>query len=145
MQHYEHRHVVSFEETNVVGNVYYVNPIRWQGICREMFIHEHAHALLSDLANGLLLVTVRCSCNYFAEIFAFDEILIRMRLSELTQNRITMTFDYARRDGAGEQIVARGEQQIACMRRDSQRSVPVPVPSVLREALLPYMHTDSDR
>jgi enediyne core biosynthesis thioesterase len=101
--------------------------------------------LLSDLANGLLLVTVRCSCNYFAEIFAFDEILIRMRLSELTQNRITMTFDYARRDGAGEQIVARGEQQIACMRRDSQRSVPVPVPSVLREALLPYMHTDSDR
>ena len=30
-QYYEHRHVVSFEETNLVGNVYYVNYVRWQG------------------------------------------------------------------------------------------------------------------
>ena len=33
-QYYEYRHVVGFEETNLVGNVYYVNYVRWQGRCR---------------------------------------------------------------------------------------------------------------
>ena len=130
--------MVSFEETNLVGNVYYVNHIRWQGLCRETFIREHAFGVLSELSNGLALVTVRCSCNYLAEIFAFDEILIRMRLAGVSQNGLTMVFDYVRRSPAGEELVARGEQQIACMRRDGSRSVPTPVPAALREALKPY-------
>jgi acyl-CoA thioesterase FadM len=85
---YEHRHVVSFDETNLVGNVYYANHIRWQGLCREMFIREHAPGILDELKQGLLLVTIRCSCEYYAELFAFDEIAIRMRLADTTQNRI---------------------------------------------------------
>ena len=31
MPTYELRHIVGFEETNLVGNVYYVNHLRWQG------------------------------------------------------------------------------------------------------------------
>src|SRR5690348_15573999 len=61
MRTYEFRHIVSFEETNLVGNVYYVNHLRWQGLCRKMFIREHAPSVLADLSNGLALVTVRCS------------------------------------------------------------------------------------
>jgi enediyne biosynthesis thioesterase len=134
MRTYEFRHVVSFEETNLVGNVYYVNHLRWQGLCREMFIRDHAPSVLTELSNGLLLVTVRCSCEYFAELFAFDEIIVRMRLADMTQNRITMAFDYVR----GGEVAARGEQQIACMRREGSRSVPTPIPAALREALRGY-------
>src|SRR5260370_15193181 len=94
MRTYEFRHIVSFEETNLVGNVYYVNHLRWQGLCREMFIRDHPPSVLSELSKGLLLVTERCSCEYFAELFAFDEIVIRMRLTDITQNRMTMSFDY---------------------------------------------------
>jgi enediyne biosynthesis thioesterase len=134
MRTYEFRHIVSFEETNLVGNVYYVNHLRWQGLCREMFIRDHAPSVLTELSNGLLLVTVRCSCEYFAELFAFDEIIVRMRLADITQNRLTMAFDYVR----GDEVVARGEQQIACMRREGSRTVPTPIPSTLREALRDY-------
>src|SRR5215467_215043 len=67
MRTYEYRHVVSFEETNLVGNVYFVNHIRWQGLCREMFLRDYAPGVLAELSHGLALVTVRCSCNYFAE------------------------------------------------------------------------------
>jgi enediyne biosynthesis thioesterase len=134
MRTYEFRHIVSFEETNLVGNVYYVNHLRWQGLCREMFIRDHAPSVLTELSKGLLLVTVRCSCEYFAELFAFDEIVVRMRLADITQNRMTMAFDYIR----GDEVVARGEQQIACMRREGSRSVPTPIPSTLREALRGY-------
>ena len=138
MRAFEYRHVVGFEETNLVGNVYYVNHLRWQGRCREMFLREHAPEVLEELANGLALATVRCSCDYLAELEAFDSIVIRMRLGEVVQNRLTMLFEYWREKDGGEELVARGEQQIACMRREGTRTVPTSIPAALREALRPF-------
>jgi enediyne biosynthesis thioesterase len=45
-----------------------------------------------------------------------------------------MNFEYWR----GEELVARGEQQVACMQREGKQVVPVPVPTQLREALREY-------
>ena len=138
MRAFEYRHVVGFEETNLVGNVYYTNHIRWQGRCREMFLREHAPEVLASLANGFALVTTKVSCEYLAELAAFDELIIRMCLGSLKQNRIDMLFEYWRRKDDREELVARGEQQVACMHREAERMVPMPVPEVLREALRPY-------
>lgn len=138
MKSYEYRHVVGFEETNLVGNVYYVNHLRWQGRLREMFLRDHAPEILDELGRGLALVTVRCACEYLGELAPFDEVLIRMRLATLTQSRVSMVFDYWRVGHGGEELVARGEQQIACMRRHGAALVPAAVPASLREALLPY-------
>jgi enediyne biosynthesis thioesterase len=135
---YEYRHTVGFEETNLVGNVYYVNHLRWQGRCREMFLRDHAPEILDDLKQGLALTTIRCSCDYFIELEAFDQILIRMRLGEVVQNRLTLRFEYFRLTGRGEELIARGEQQVACMRRQGHETVPTPIPPALREALRPY-------
>src|SRR3712207_3968130 len=118
MRTYEYRHVVGFEETNLVRNVYYANHVLWQGRCREMFLRDHAPQILDELVRGLHLVTTRVSCEYLSELFALDEVVIRMRLGDLTQNRISMVFEYWRRTDDGEELVARGEQQTACMRQD---------------------------
>ena len=134
MRAYEYRHVVGFEETNLIGNVYYVNHVRWQGRCREMFLRDHAPEVIEALKYGLVLVTTRVSCEFMAELVAFDEVILRMRLGELAQNRITMNFEYWR----GEELVARGEQQVACMQREGNQVVPVPVPTQLRGALKEY-------
>ena len=138
MRTYEYRHIVGFEETNLVGNVYYVNHLRWQGRCREFFLREHAPEVLAELEQGLALVTVRCSCEYLAELSAFDEIAIRMRLGALMQNQVTILFEYFRLKGDSEELVARGEQHVACIRRDGERTVPAPLPLELREALQLY-------
>jgi len=135
---YEYHHLVGFEETNLVGNVYYVNHLRWQGRCREMFLRDHAPEILAELADGLALATVRCSCDYLAELEAFDEVVLRMRLGGVVQNRITLNFEYWRKNGEGEELVARGEQVVACMRREGKRAVPTAIPGPLREALKPY-------
>jgi enediyne biosynthesis thioesterase len=139
MRTYEYRHVIGFEETNLVGNVYYANHVRWQGRCREMFLHEHAREVLGTLKEGFALVTTRVSCEYLAELSAFDELVIRMRLGEMRQNRITMIFEYWRRTAGGEELVARGEQQVACMQREGERLAPSPVPLALQEALSLYV------
>jgi len=131
---YEMEHLVTFEETNLVGNVYYVNHLRWQGACRERFLEEHCPGVLGSLRDGLALATTRCSCTYFAELEAFDRVRVRMTLAGVSQNRVLMRFDYLR----GELLVARGEQEVACMRRDEQGMHPVPVPPEMLVALAGY-------
>ena len=141
MRAYEYRHAVSFEETNFVGNVYYVNPIRWQGRCRELFLRDHCPDVIESLSRDLRMVTLRCSCEYLAELGPGDEVIVRMRLAEQEQNRIVLSFDYHRPTVAGEELVARGEQEVACMKQGDGGLVPTQVPASLREALKPYQET----
>jgi enediyne biosynthesis thioesterase len=137
-QYYEYRHLVGFEETNLVGNVYYVNYLRWQGRCREMFLRERAPAVLADLRDDLKLFTLKVECEFMVEIGAFDELSIRMRLEDLTQTQIGFAFDYVRlRDGFDE-LIARGRQRIACMRGPNTNTKPTRVPEELRAALTQY-------
>jgi enediyne core biosynthesis thioesterase len=131
MRIFEYKHVVGFEETNLVGNVYYVNHLKWQGRTREMFLREHAPSVLAELASGLAMVTVHCECDYIEELVAFDEVTIRMTLGAIAQSRITMNFEYLR----GGTLIARGMQQIACMRKENGVMTPCPVPAELRAAL----------
>ena len=136
--YYEYRHLVGFEETNLVGNVYYVNYVRWQGRCRELFLRERAPEVLEDIRGDLKLFTLKVECEFLAEISAFDELSIRMRLEDLTQTQIGFAFDYVRvRDGY-EDLVARGRQRVACMRGPNNDTKPSRVPEALRAALAPY-------
>jgi enediyne biosynthesis thioesterase len=100
-----------------------------------MFLRDHAPSVLDELARGLALVTATVSCEYLDELFAFDQIVVRMTLAALGQSRVTMNFAYWR----GETLVARGSQQIACMRRENGVITPATLPADLREALETYV------
>jgi len=130
MQFFEYRHIVGFEETNVVGNVYYANHI------------------------GLALVTLSVSCDYYHELCAFDELAIRMSLADLSHHRMALGFEYwrisegksaagkdAQSSGTaerGEVLVARGQQELGCMGRRDGKLEPQAWPASLLEALRPY-------
>ena len=134
MKFYAYKQVIGFEETNLTGNVYFTNYFHWQGRAREHFLREYAPDILPQLEDGLALVTLNCSCSFLDEVKAFDEITVRMFLEDMHQNRITMRFEYWR-DTQEPVLVARGEQQIACMRRNEGRLMPTPVPECLRRAV----------
>jgi enediyne biosynthesis thioesterase len=137
MRSFDYRHVVGFEETNLVGNVYYVNHLRWQGRAREMFLRQYVPEILAELDQGLALVTLHCSCQYLGELKAFDQVVIRMFLSAIAQNRIAMRFEYWR-EGTKDELVGRGEQEIACMRRHGEQLLPTSIPIQLREVLAEF-------
>ncbi len=137
--YYEIRHTVGFKDTNLVGNVYYVNYLRWQGRCREMFLKEKAPSVLAEIQDGLKLFTLKAECELFSDITASDELAVRMRLEELTQTQIQFGFDYVKLPGDGQEtLVARGMQRITCMRGPNTATVPTPVPAELRHALARY-------
>jgi enediyne biosynthesis thioesterase len=135
--YYEIRHVVGFEDTNLVGNVYYVNYLKWQGRCRAMLLREKAPGILQEMQDDLKLYTVKAECEFFSEIAAFDELAVRMRLDELTQTQLQLSFDYVK-VADPEVLVARGVQRIATMRGPNTQPIPCQVPVELREALTPY-------
>ncbi|MGR6975172.1 acyl-CoA thioesterase [Streptomyces cynarae] len=137
-EYFEYRHTVGFEETNLVGNVYYVNYLRWQGRCRELFLQQKAPEVLAEVQDDLKLFTLKVDCEFFAEITAFDELSIRMRLSELGQTQLEFTFDYVKVTGGADVLVARGRQRIACMRGPNTNTVPSRIPEALARALEPY-------
>jgi enediyne biosynthesis thioesterase len=136
--YFDHHHVVSLEETNLVGNVYFSHFLRWQGQCREMFLMEHAPDVLTDLGGGLKIFTLTCTCEYLAEVSAFEKISIRLYLEEVTQSQIAFAFDYVRVNGSSEERVARGAQRVVCMRAGDDGIRPARVPESLRLALAPF-------
>ena len=135
---YEFEHVVGFQETNFLGNVYFVHLIAWQGRCRELFLRDEAADVLQALAEGLQLLTARCSCEYLAELHAFDRVVVRMRLGAITLNRIVLTFEYWLGSSDAETLVARGEQEVVCMRAEAGQQVATPIPEALARALGRY-------
>ncbi len=143
--YYEIRHTVGFEETNLVGNVFYVNYLRWQGRCQEVFLKQKAPNVLRELQLDLQLFTLNAECEFFANVSAFDELSIRMNIEELTQTQIQFSFDYVKLTEDGkEQPVGRGYQRIACMRGQGSDTVPCWVPDELRLALAPYSEAKSE-
>lgn len=135
MREYTLRHRVMFDETNVVGNVYFAHYLHWQGHCREDFLAEHAPGVLRDVRSGeLALATVSCSMEYYAECYALDQIEIGMTLRGSRGNRVEMNYEFRR----GGQLVARGAQSVSCMRRSDNGMLPVRVPVELSKALIPF-------
>ncbi len=129
---YEYRHVVGIEDTDLLGNVNYVNYVRWQGRAREMFLRDYAPDVVAGFAGGLRLLTVSCHCDYLRELALFDEVIVRMGLGELGQTQLVMTFEYWRQLTEGEELVATGEQRVACVRAENGHMVPARLPESMR-------------
>jgi enediyne biosynthesis thioesterase len=103
-----------------------------------MFLLEHAPGVLDELSDDLTLLTVKSECEYLAEVSAFDEVSIRMRVEELTQTQIGFAFDFVRLLAGVEELMARGRQRVACLRGVDGETTPAPVPPQLGAALETY-------
>jgi enediyne biosynthesis thioesterase len=85
-----------------------------------MFLRDHAREVLDGLKGDFALVTTRVSCEYLAELSAFDELVISMGLGEMKQNRITMLFEYWRTlPKAKSWLHAASSRWFACSGRES--------------------------
>jgi enediyne core biosynthesis thioesterase len=143
---YRYEHVVSFEETNALGNVYFSNFLRWQGICRERFLKEYAPKLIEQFATGLKMATIDCSCSYYWELYPFDRVLVEMYLDNYARvagatetDVLRICFKYWKDEEPQRLLAAEGVQRIAFLYTESgegwERG---PIPEALRLALVPF-------
>jgi enediyne biosynthesis thioesterase len=147
MPAYEHRHVVGFEETSLVGNVYFTNYLLWQGHCREMFLKERCPEVLGLLERReMAFFTKSCSCDWRGEwgFSGLDEVLVSMRLAKFRGGRMSLEFTYSRAEGPDE-VVATGAQEVHCKVRRNGAWVPAPFPAPMVSALMHFADTDELR
>lgn len=139
MKRFEYLHIVGFEDTNLAGNVYFSNFIKWQGRCREFFLKLKCPGILHDIeVNNLTLITLNCSCEFIGELKAFDEVSVEMMLAEVAKNRIKMEFEYYKLSGKQKTIVATGIHEIGCFKRNMSGLEVTPIPASLIESLEEY-------
>ena len=135
---YDMKYRVTFEETNLVGNVYFTNYFSWQGRCREMFLHEQSPQVLADLDAGeLRLVTAHASCDFVEEFTAFDEIVVRMSLNRFIPYGVSLNFQFCLADSV-DGPKARGRQDIKFLRRHEGRWDLCEIPQTLLTAVRRY-------
>lgn len=133
MQCFEYRLSVSFADTNVVGNVYFANYFLWQGRCREEFLRQYAPRVLQDFRAGFGMITKESACVFHHEAFAFEEIVIQMKLEQLTRTSIIMGFDYFRVDAEPMRtLIAEGHQKALWVGPDHKLAL---IPQYLHEAI----------
>ena len=146
MRSYLYEHLVSFEETNSLGNVYFSNFLKWQGICRERFVKQYAPELITQFSAGLKIATLSCSCTYYWELYAFDTVSVEMFLDDSKTAGIAsepdllrLRFRYWRSKDEDRILAAEGEQTIAFMYfRPPDTWERGHLPEVLKTALIPF-------
>jgi enediyne core biosynthesis thioesterase len=135
---FEMKHVVTYEETNAIGNVYFTNYFGWQGRCRELFLLEHAPELIAQLQEGSLrLVTAHACCDYFEDLNALELITVRMGLSKFIAHGLRLDFEYCK--GGSPAVVARSSQDIKFLERRGSRWELTEVPGKLQRILQEYV------
>lgn len=107
---FEYRHLVTFHETNLVGNVYFANYFSWQGMCREILIAQNYSEIIQEIKNGFGFATEYAHNDFFNEAFLFDAILIKMTISDLSRSRIEFLFDFILEEK--NILLARGRQAV---------------------------------
>ena len=137
---YEYRFITTFEETNLVGNIYFANYVLWQGKCREMFLYEYCPDVIEEISKGLLLITLDVSAQYISQLFAFDTVVMRMSLEAQSSNRLQMSFEYYKEEKDGEKLtlVCKGTQGAASMKVINGNMAPVSFPESMVQVLQDY-------
>ena len=59
-----------------------------------MFLRDHCPEVLDALRDDLAPITLNCHCDCLAELDAFDDIIVRMSLGNVVQNRLLLEFEH---------------------------------------------------
>ena len=136
-KYYKYRHIVTFDDTNSVGNVYFAKFFQWMGSCREVITAEHYPELVDDIKRGFGFATEYAHVDYSHECFLFDKILIKMFVSDLSRTRIEFSFDFLNEEK--NTLLASGKQAVIWVNPQHRPSI---MPEKLYNSIIEYFGLD---
>ena len=137
-KYYEYRHLVTFDDTNSVGNVYFAKFFQWMGSCREVITAEHYPELVTDIKRGFGFATEFAHIDYAQECFLFDKILIKMKVTDLSRTRIEFSFDFV--NEKTNATIATGKQAVVWVNPQHRPSI---MPDKLYDSIVEYFDFNS--
>lgn len=126
---------VSIGDTNMEGNVYWLNYFKWFGIARERFLISVFPDFLKMFASGMAtIITHETSIKHIASAFFADEVTLEIWLTDVRKTSARMMVDFVKKS-TGEKL-AEGWQMLVF---GDKQGHPAPLPPELREAVLKYV------
>ncbi|MFW5804547.1 MAG: acyl-CoA thioesterase [bacterium] len=138
MRIFEHDITVTIGSTNMEGNVYWVEFLRWFGEARELFlinllpdIHMPDYLMEREVA----IVTCNINTNFIRSAYFTDQVNIKVYAEKVENCSAVLGFEITNKK-TGE-ILAKGNQKIAFINISNQR--PVRIPKELKESVKEYL------
>lgn len=116
-------------DTNMFGNVYFAKYFDWQGEARESFINRVLPNSISLFKSGIKFVTIEASMKYIKEATVFNEIILKVMVSNVKIVTFDLIFTYIKKK-TGD-IIATGKEKIGFV--DSSNKV-IPIPKEIKGA-----------
>jgi phytoene dehydrogenase-like protein/acyl-CoA thioesterase FadM len=129
----------SLENANLVGNIYYSNYYKWQGVTRDNFLNAILPEYFDNSGDRGELRCVHCKVNHLNEAMPFDRILVRMYKKAVYERAVWLYTDYYRLDQDGKRHkLGYGEHKAVWYAPTQEgRWLPAKLPKALLRALLP--------
>jgi len=124
---------VYLTDTNLFGNAYFARYFDWQGMAREEFFKQLVGENTNFFQQGIKLVTLEASIKYHHEVTLFDEVIIKVKPTNIKIATFCLIFTYLNKITG--KLTAEGHQKIGFI--DSAGKV-IPIPQVLREGWLKF-------
>ncbi len=121
---------ITFEDTNLVGNVYYANFVRWQNECRDDWLKSTAYDAYADLfRGGRRLVVTELGLKFHDPTGAAlgDALEVEMTADGKKLGLQRLTFEIRRLPSPGSTdmsaVLVTGHQCFTLVERENQRGV----------------------
>lgn len=131
---FSYEKMITFKQTNVMGNTYFSNYVEWQGEAREQFLlcHPATNAFLSSNSH-IFLVTHSLGHRFIANTYFGDRISIEITSKNILDYSLIMVFRY--RGISAENLVGEGWQKICFW--DRKLNKPCRVPQIFLDLAAP--------
>lgn len=136
---FEYHHLVTFDDTNSAGNVYFAKYFTWMGKCREVITAEHYPEITDDLKNGFGFATEYAHIDYVNESFLFNKVIVKLYIKDLSRTRIEFFFEFVNADS--QEMLATGSQAVVWVNPQHRPSL---MPDKLYDSALEYFELDDE-
>jgi acyl-CoA thioester hydrolase len=127
--YYEHRLRVRYAETDQMGVVHHKNYLVYFEESRTSLMRDRGCSYAEMERRGWALPVRSVALRYRAPAYYEDELCVRTRVGRIRAASLTFESEVVRvADGV---LIATGEVELACLRKDSEERRPVPLPDDL--------------
>jgi enediyne polyketide synthase len=91
---FQHLITTTFEESNLVGNIYFSNYSKWLGKTRDLYFFQILPKYFTESTTGQEFFCTNCEIYHLAEAMPFDRIKVFMYLSKVYENGMDLYFEF---------------------------------------------------
>jgi enediyne polyketide synthase len=121
---YKEQFKTSYQNSNIVGNIYYANYYLWQSQIKDNYFSINFSKYFDKYNPKYDLFCINSKVNHLREAMPFDVIEVTMSIKAIYENGLILSFDYYRvGDNNKQEKLATGEASLLFVEVDIEKKI----------------------